>query len=97
MLLGTSNMIAPSVGAVKGAILIKGSPTVLWLRNTPQNNLVFWGLLETIYGDSASGGDSSSKGLDSRDEPDFISDKITIGEAGFGTHMCHHRQLYSKL
>ena len=48
---------------------------------TPQNNLVFWGLLETIYGDSASGGDSSSKGLDSRDEPDFISDKITIGEA----------------
>ena len=48
---------------------------------TPQNNLVFWGLLETIYGDSASGGDSSSKGLDSWDEPDFISDKITIGEA----------------
>ena len=48
---------------------------------TPQNNLVFWGLLETIYGDSASGGDSSSKGLDSQDEPDFISDKITIGEA----------------
>lgn len=48
---------------------------------TPQNNLVFWGLLETIYGDSASGGDSSSKGLDSRDELDFISDKITIGEA----------------
>ena len=29
---------------------------------TPQNNLVFWGLLETIYGDSASVGDSSSKG-----------------------------------
>lgn len=48
---------------------------------TPQNNLIFWGLLETIYGDSASGGDSSSKGLDSQDEPDFISDKITIGEA----------------
>ena len=48
---------------------------------TPQSNLVFWGLLETIYGDSASVGDSSSKGLDSRDEPDFISDKITIGEA----------------
>lgn len=48
---------------------------------TPQNNLVFWGLLETIYGDSASVGDSSSKGLDSQDEPDFISDIITIGEA----------------
>ena len=48
---------------------------------TPQSNLVFWGLLETIYGDSASVGDSSSKGLDSQDEPDFISDIITIGEA----------------
>ncbi|WP_289222990.1 zinc-ribbon domain-containing protein [uncultured Bacteroides sp.] len=41
---------------------------------TPQNNLVFWGLLETIYGDP------SSKGLDSQDEPDFISNKITIDE-----------------
>ena len=47
---------------------------------TPQSNLVFWGLLETIYGDSASVGDSSSKGLDSQDEPDFISNKITIDE-----------------
>ena len=49
------------------------------VNGIPQNNLVFWGLLETIYGDSASSGDSS-KGLDSQGEPDFISDKIMIGE-----------------
>ena len=47
---------------------------------TPQSNLVFWGLLETIYGDSASGGDSSSKGLDSQGDLDFLSDPITIDE-----------------
>ena len=47
---------------------------------TPQNNLVFWGLLETIYGDSASGGDSPSKGLDSQGDLDFLSDPITIDE-----------------
>ncbi|NBI10651.1 zinc-ribbon domain-containing protein [Colidextribacter sp. OB.20] len=48
---------------------------------TPQSPLVFWGLLEAIYGDPASSGESSSKGLDSQGNPDFISDKITIGEA----------------
>ena len=47
---------------------------------TPQNNLVFWDLLETIYGDSASGGDSPSKGLDSQGDLDFLSDPITIDE-----------------
>ena len=47
---------------------------------TPQSNLVFWGLLETIYGDSASGGDSSSKGVDSQGDLDFLSDPITIDE-----------------
>ena len=34
------------------------------VNGTPQSNLVFWGLLETIYGDPASTGDSPSKGLD---------------------------------
>lgn len=44
------------------------------IDGVPQNNLVFLGLLEIIYGDS------SSKGLDSQGDPDFMSDKIVIGE-----------------
>lgn len=50
------------------------------VNGTPQSNLVFWGLLETIYGDPASTGDSPSKGLDSQGDPTFLSDPITIGE-----------------
>lgn len=50
------------------------------VNGTPQSNLVFWGLLETIYGDSASTGDPSSKGLDFQNSPAFLSDTITIGE-----------------
>lgn len=46
-----------------------------------QNNLVVWGLLETIYnGDSVSSSDSTLRGLDSQSSPDFMSDEIVIGE-----------------
>ena len=45
------------------------------INNIPQNNLVVWGLFETIYGDP------SSTGSDAQGDPDFVSDKITIGEA----------------
>ena len=50
------------------------------VNGTPQSDLVFWGLLETIYGDSASGGNSPSKGLDSQGDLDFLSDPIMIDE-----------------
>lgn len=50
------------------------------VNGTPQSDLVFWGLLETIYSDSASGGDSPSKGLDSQGDLDFLSDPIMIDE-----------------
>ena len=45
------------------------------INNIPQNNLVVWGLFETIYGDP------SSTGSDAQGNPDSVSDKITIGEA----------------
>ena len=45
------------------------------INNIPQNNLVVWGLFETIYGDP------SSTGSDAQGDPDSVSDKITIGEA----------------
>ena len=45
------------------------------INNIPQNNLVVWGLFETIYGDP------SSTGSDAQGDPDLVSDKITIGEA----------------
>ena len=45
------------------------------INNIPQNDLVVWGLFETIYGDP------SSTGSDAQGDPDSVSDKITIGEA----------------
>ena len=45
------------------------------INNIPQNDLVVWGLFETIYGDP------SSTGSDAQGDPDLVSDKITIGEA----------------
>lgn len=45
------------------------------INNIPQNDLVVWGLFETIYGDP------SSMGSDAQGDPDSVSDKITIGEA----------------
>ena len=51
------------------------------IDGVPQNNLVVWGLFETIYdSDSASSGNSTSRGLDSQSSPDFMSDEIMIGE-----------------
>ena len=45
------------------------------INNIPQNNLVVWGLFETIYGDP------SSTGSDAQGDPGFVSEKIMIGEA----------------
>lgn len=50
------------------------------INNIPQNNLVVWGLFETIYGDAASNGDSPSTGLDSRGETGFSSDTTMSGK-----------------
>lgn len=50
------------------------------INNIPQNNLVVWGVFETIYGDAASNGDSPSTGLDYRGETGFSSDTTMIGK-----------------
>jgi len=45
------------------------------INGIPQNNLVFWSLLEAVYN-----GDSPSKELDSQSNPNSVSDQLVIGE-----------------